>query len=217
MTDANMWIPWQATKEVGTGALAPWGETEGAWLFQPARRMGLGTPRSSLPDSMRKLPRGQSWAIPKGALQEKRQLTREGPSACQEKNLSARGQSSTETILPGRLCSLCLGRFSRPNRISLEQAGVISSLRLASADQSDQMASWGPFQLENSSMENYFSEASISTEKMLHKVTSAGKCWFLLFRYSCNVSLFATVSFHLWDAITNSVMLPSNLFQVMKC
>lgn len=85
MTDTNMWIQWQATKAVGTGALAPWGEAEGAWLFQPARRMGLGTPRSSLPDSLRKLSRGQSWAIPKGALQEEKQLTREGQSVCQEK------------------------------------------------------------------------------------------------------------------------------------
>lgn len=45
----------------------------------------MGAPRSSQPDSMRKLSRGQSWAIPKGALQEERLLTWEGPSARQEK------------------------------------------------------------------------------------------------------------------------------------
>lgn len=47
--------------------------------------MALRAPRSSMPGSVRKLSRGQSWAIPKGALQEEREQTREGPSACQEK------------------------------------------------------------------------------------------------------------------------------------
>lgn len=79
--------------------------------------MALGAPRSTLPDSMRKLSRGQSWATPKSALQQERQRTKGGFKSVPGKNLSAQGQSSTETGLPGRLCSLCLGRFSRPNRI----------------------------------------------------------------------------------------------------
>lgn len=52
---------------VGAGALAPSEEAEGAGLVQPGEGMALGTPNSSLPGSMRKLPRGWSWDIPKGA------------------------------------------------------------------------------------------------------------------------------------------------------
>lgn len=183
MKHVNTWVQ-QATKVATAGALAPWQEAEGAG---PRDRRPLRAPKSSLLGYMQKLfpmLHGRRWRDGGKECLTACQENIFHPDNCQALQVTAQGVRAVWEVFKTQL-----------DKILSKLVWFHSSVWFQLICQNR----WPPKAPSNLnwSIENWFSYASISMEKLLHKVICAGKCWFFFFllSYSCNISLLATVSF----------------------